>query len=126
MENIFSPLNTISFIRSKELNQKNIKQNSYLVKTKKINNIIKDKFDFLNIDIEGMDFEVMKSINLTFYNPRLICIEILNKKKFIKIRKYLKKYDFVYIKKLGPSFFFSIKSKKTFTTKQSLKRLKKP
>ena len=74
MENIFSPLNTISVIRSKELNQKNIKQNSYLVKTKKIKNIVKDKFDFLNIDIEGMDFDVMKSINLTFYNPRLICI----------------------------------------------------
>lgn len=126
MENIFSPLNTISFIRSKELNQKNIKRNSYLVKTKKINNIIKDKFDFLNIDIEGMDFEVLKSINLTFYNPRLICIEILDKKKFIKIRKFLKKYDFVFIKKLGPSFFFSLKSKNTSITKQSLKRLKKP
>ena len=125
MENIFSPLNTISFIRSKEINKKNIKQKSHYVKTKKIKNIFKDKFDFLNIDIEGMDYEVMKSINLTFYKPKLICIEILNKKKIIKIRKYLKKYDFIFIKKLGPSFFFSIKSKKRFITKQSLKRLKK-
>jgi hypothetical protein len=36
IENIFSPLNTISEIRSKELNINNINKNSYFVKQKKL------------------------------------------------------------------------------------------
>ena len=112
IENIFSPLNTISKNRSKKLNQKNIKKNAYFVKTKKIKNLVKNKFDFLNIDIEGKDFDVLKSINLNFYKPKLICIELLNKSKLIKLKKYFKKYKYVYIKNLGPSFFFKLNEKK--------------
>ncbi|MDC3162962.1 hypothetical protein OA531_01385, partial [Candidatus Pelagibacter sp.] len=48
IENIFSPLNTISLNRSKKLNQENVKKNAYFTKTKKIKNLVKNKFDFLN------------------------------------------------------------------------------
>ena len=34
IENIFSPLNTISFNRSKKLNSENIKRNSYYIRSK--------------------------------------------------------------------------------------------
>ena len=34
------------------------------------------KIDFLNIDIEGNDFEALSSINFDTYRPRIICIEI--------------------------------------------------
>ena len=49
-------------------------------------NIVKKKFNFLNIDIEGLDYQVLKSINLNKYRPNLICIEILDK-KILKDRK---------------------------------------
>ena len=52
---------------------------SFTKKIKKLWNATAKK-NKIKIDIEGMDFDVMKSINLTFYNPRVICIEILNKK----------------------------------------------
>jgi FkbM family methyltransferase len=110
IENIFSPLNTISEIRSKELNTNNIRKNSYLVKTKRINDLVKDKFDFLNIDVEGMDLKVLKSINLNYYEPKLICIEVLNSKQLDDLKKYLKKFGYTFIKKLGPSYFFSSKN----------------
>ena len=110
IENIFSPLNTISEIRSKELNTNNIRKNSYLVKTKRINDLVKDKFDFLNIDVEGMDLKVLKSINLIYYEPKLICIEVLNSKQLDDLKKYLKKFGYTFIKKLGPSYFFSSKN----------------
>ncbi len=112
IENIFSPLNTISLNRSKKLNQENIKKNSYFVKTKKINKLIKNNFDFLNIDIEGKDFEVLKSINFNFYKPELICIEVLEKSKLIKLIKFIKIYNYIYIKNLGPSYFFKLNKKK--------------
>ena len=34
------------------------------------------KIDFLNIDIEGADFEALKSLDFDIYRPKLICIEI--------------------------------------------------
>ena len=109
IENIFSPLNTISLNRSKKLNSKSIKKNSYYVKSQKINKIVKNKFDFLNIDIEGLDIKVLKSIKLNFYKPKLICIEILNSKKFHSLKKYLNKQNYVYIRKMGPSYLFRLK-----------------
>ena len=111
IENIFSPLNTISLNRSKKLNLKSIKKNSYNVKSQKINKIVKNKFDFLNIDIEGFDIKVLKSIKLNFYKPKLICIEILNRKKFHSLKKYLNKQNYVYMRKMGPSYFFRLKGK---------------
>ena len=111
IENIFSPLNTISLNRSKKLNSKSIKENSYFVKSQKINKIVKNKFDFLNIDIEGFDIKVLKSIKLNFYKPKLICIEILNSKKFYSLKKYLNKQNYVYMRKMGPSYFFRLKEK---------------
>lgn len=35
-----------------------------------------NKFDFLSIDVEGHDYEVLLSINLNRYRPKLILIEI--------------------------------------------------
>ena len=109
IENLFSPLNTISLKRSKKLSQNNIKKNLYYVKTKKINNLIKNKFDFLNIDIEGLDFKVLKSIKLNFYKPKLICIEVLDKTITKELIKFLKNYGYIFVKKRGPSFFFKLR-----------------
>lgn len=125
IENIFSPLNTISIERSKKLNQKSIKKNSYLIKTKKINKLIKTKFDFLNIDVEGIDLKVLKSIRLNFYRPTLICVEILDKKKLYLFKKYLKNFRYVFIKKLGPSYFFKYSSKQSILKIIHSKKLNK-
>ncbi len=51
------------------------------MKTKTLNSILREhnapnEFDFLSIDVEGYDFEVLSSINLTQYKPRLIVIEM--------------------------------------------------
>ncbi len=111
IENIFSPLNTISLERSKKLNQNSIKKNSFYLRTKKINKLVKTKFDFLNIDIEGLDFKVLRSIKLNFYKPKLICIEILDKKKIKPLNNYLHSQGYKFIKKLGFSHFFEKKVK---------------
>ncbi len=34
--------------------------------------------DFLTIDVEGLDFQVLKSLNLKKYKPNIILIEILD------------------------------------------------
>lgn len=56
------------------------------------------KIDFLSIDAEGADFEVLKSLNFKIYKPKLICVEIWrNKKKEFNIKKN-KIYKFLYNK----------------------------
>ena len=54
-----------------------------------LNNILKNyrvikDFDFLNIDVEGHEFDVLKGLNLNKYRPKLISIEIhvLKPRKF--------------------------------------------
>jgi len=81
-----------------------------------------DKIDFLNIDVEGVELDVLKSLNFKNYKPQLICIEIHNSKKmydtnynYLKsnnIYKYLinKKYKVIWKNKY--SFIFERKNDK--------------
>ena len=75
---------------SKELSEERDGKGSYFVKfTKDIetstleeildNNLPKvQSIDFLSIDVEGLDFNVLKSTNLEKYHPKVILVEILN------------------------------------------------
>ncbi len=65
------------------------------------------KIDFLSIDTEGKDFEVLKSLNFKKYDPKYICVEIYSNNilsfniKKNQIYKYLikKKYKLLIIKR---------------------------
>ena len=92
--------NEISFYYQKKLSQlSTIKKNISTermqgkIKEKKIksftlnsvlkNSKFKDKqIDFLNIDVEGADFEALRSLDFKTYNPKIICIEIMEKNIF--------------------------------------------
>ena len=80
------------------------------------------KIDFINIDVEGAELDVLKSLNFKHYKPQLICIEIHNIKKmydtnynYLKtnsIYNYLvnKKYRIIWQNKY--SFIFEKKNDK--------------
>ena len=54
-----------------------------LVKCQSIHNILINskykevKIDFLNIDVEGAEMKVLRTLDFEIYDPKLICIEIL-------------------------------------------------
>ena len=60
---------------------------SKTVKSQKLTTILDStkfkntKIDFLSVDAEGKDLEVLKSLNFQRYKPRFICIEIWGKEK---------------------------------------------
>jgi len=84
------------------------------IKSNTLNNILdrskykNKKIDFFNLDVEGYELNVLKSINFKKYQPTLICVEIHNHEEmynhntdYIKrnpIHKYLlrKKYKIVW------------------------------
>ena len=77
-----SQLTTINKKISKErMQEKSRKKN----KVTKLNTILNNskfknrKIDFLNIDLEGSDFEALKSLDFNAYRPRVICVEITEK-----------------------------------------------
>ena len=122
----FSPVNTIqkSFYdsASKNIAFKNLIKKKIV--TKQFNDIVKKitnmpKINFLNIDCEGHDYNVLSSIDLNKYEPELICIEthevnmetreVSNKGAdlYNNINDLLKKYQYKVLKRCGPSTFFS-------------------
>ena len=54
------------------------------IKTNTLNNILElskyknKQIDFLNLDVEGNELNVLKSLNFKKYKPSLLCIEIHN------------------------------------------------
>ena len=79
-----SSLNTISknhtlFI-TKAFGLKNFKKTK--IKTKSLNGILSEckikKVDFMNLDVEGHELEVLKSFNFKRFDISVICIEIVN------------------------------------------------
>ena len=104
-----SPLNTLNLSHAKKIFQNKFKQKR--IKTKTLTTILdKTKFkgkriDFLNIDTEGNDLEVLQSLDFKKYIPKLICVELIDhfnpdqkKIKKHKIYKFLinKKYKLVW------------------------------
>ena len=79
-----SSINTISknhtlFIK-KAFGIKDLKKRR--IRTTTLTNLLKKrrikKIDFMNIDIEGHEFEVLKTLNFKHFDIKVICIEIIN------------------------------------------------
>lgn len=76
------------------------------VRTRPLNEILNDfaikSIDVLDIDVEGMDFEILKSIDLNKYQPKLILFEsdvYLNDYINTEIDSYLQNFGYFLIAK---------------------------
>ena len=113
----FSPVNTLdkSFFDSKKSNF--FKDVSFkIIKSKSIDEILKlskyKEIDFLNIDVEGLDLQVLVQLVPNKLKPSLISIETHNvdgskSKDCDKINDYLKNCKFNAYKRVGPSTLYS-------------------
>lgn len=74
-------------------------------------NLPKDQhIDFLSIDVEGLDFNVLLSLNIEKYRPQIILIEIVNicldEIKNEPIYEFFMKHNYVLISKTANTVFF--------------------
>jgi len=114
----FSPVNTLDkqfYEKLKNKSNKNKKKLTVESKSmKEILNISKiDKnINFINLDVEGMDYKILKNIDLNQLKPKLISVETHNvdgtkSKDFESIVKLMKESSFSIYKRVGPTTLFS-------------------
>ena len=122
IDHYFSPVNTINKNYS-DFAEKNISfrtHNKSYIETRTFDTLVRNdkitvpKIDFLNIDAEGSDYEVLEGFNLSKYRPGFICVEMLNisfedRNKNKKTLDYLNTKGYNLIKNLGPNGIFKLK-----------------
>ena len=80
-----SLLNTLVKAHADRVFQKRVKKGR--IKSQTITEILDDTIyknkpiDFLKIDAEGVDLDILKSLDFSRYSPKLVCIEILPESK---------------------------------------------
>lgn len=114
----FSPVNTLDEKFYNNLKGKFFKdKKNLIVESKSIDEVleiskINKNIDFINIDVEGMDYKILKKINIDKLKPKLISIETHNVdgskgENFDLIVKFLSSNYFNIYKRVGPSTIFS-------------------
>ena len=96
------------------------------IKSNTLNNILNQskyknkKIDFFNLDVEGHELHVLKSIDLKKYKPTLICVEIHNQEGIFKhnangtkrnpINKFLLSHKYYIVWNNKFSYIYKLKS----------------
>ncbi len=83
--------------------QKNEKVKEFVVETTTLNQIFEDvkapiMMDFLSLDVEGSEIEVLNGIDFLDYNFKYIMVESRNDKQIID---YLENKNYYFIKKIS-------------------------
>ena len=99
----------MSYIRDVENNNieeilnkdKRTKINKQKIKTTTFNKLVnKNEIDFLSIDTEGKEYDILTSIDFEFFKIKVISVEN-NNPKDLKIYEFLSKKNFKYFDKIG-------------------------
>ena len=114
----FSPVNTLDKNFYKNLKKNNLKDSkNFTVRSQTIEEIIKvsniKKIDFINIDVEGMDFNILTKIKIEEFKPNLISIEThkvdgSESEDYHQIKNFLEKNNFIIFKRVGPTTLFKL------------------
>ena len=109
-----SPIN-----QQNSLIQKNDNQQKKKIECLKLNSVLTkyniSTFEYLNIDVEGSELDVIKGIDFKKFTPILVTIE--NNDLFPEdyynneVYKILKNNDYIFINKIGVTNFFMFKKK---------------
>ena len=102
-----APLNTTDKNRVEELNRENIFPEKQIeIKTQKLSKVLKEyvkneEIDFLSINVEGCELDVLKSNDWNVFKPKIIIVEITN----LDMDKLENNEIHTYLSKLGYKLF---------------------
>lgn len=85
---------------------------SLSIRTKTLNEIVIDakignqKIDYLNVDVEGIELEVLQGLDFDRYTPTLISVEIMDSGKQSLITEFLERYGYTISDIVRHNYFF--------------------
>ncbi len=114
---IFSDRNFSTNTTINKLEAKDKKNSIGKIKSETLSNILRKNyfpfvFEFLSIDVEGLDLEVLKGLSLDIYHPKIICIENWASRNGIagvldsEIHKFLTQQNYVLVAFSGLSTIY--------------------
>lgn len=80
-------------------------------------------FDFLSIDVEGHELNVLQSMDFEKFKPQLICIEDNSKGECRVIQDFLQRKNYVYIARTGVNDWYTLPQYQKHFTWQRLQAL---
>ena len=83
----------------------NLMQNQ-LIQISTLNDEVNEAFSFLNIDAEGEDFKILKSIDFVKTKPLLVCVEIFYENQKSNFFDLMSKNGYTFYKKFSVSYLF--------------------
>lgn len=103
------------YFNSKRPQFYNHKKGLKSIKTCRLENILESstisEFEFLSLDVEGHEFNVLKSINYDKVNIHILLIEMLeDNKDFKNIQEFLFKKNYIYHSDIGRNKVYVLKS----------------
>lgn len=69
-----------------------------------------DDVTFMNIDVEGLEVDVLKSSDWQRFRPKIVCIEALDDSAFLEINKFMCSVNYLKVASTKNSFFFCEKT----------------
>lgn len=98
-----------------------------IVKTKTLNSILEaksyPKIDFISIDVEGHEMEVLKGFSVEKFLPRIMIIEANSRKMKREISEYLDKFGYIRCNKTGSNYWFAIKTDREIVKRREILRM---
>jgi FkbM family methyltransferase len=83
-------------------------ENKQKIQTKLFSSLVSEKeIDFLSLDTEGKDLDIVKTIDFNFYNIKIICIE--KEENFLynlEIKNFLELKNFKFTKETNHNYIF--------------------
>lgn len=65
-----------------------------------------EKITFLNIDVEGLELDVIKSSDWNLYRPKIVCLEALDDVSFQVLNEFMESVKYLKVASTKNSFFF--------------------
>jgi hypothetical protein len=62
--------------------------------------------DFLSLDVEGSEIDVLRGMDLNLHRPRVLCVEANDQNAEIELKTFMERYGYRGCRSLGPNRFF--------------------
>ena len=123
----------LSTIAMNEENLVRIKQHKFTTSPVTVNTMTLDrvlteakinkKIDFISIDVEGHEYEVLKGFSIEKWRPEIMLVENNSNKKDYPVRIYLKKYGYIKFARTGVNDWYAHQTNQRLISFQSKSRI---